>query len=87
MLAGIGGGLIMATSAAITQLIVPDEFRGRMSSVQLLIWGLMPVGTLPLAAIASAAGLPFALTVFGSVGLALVVIAILGLPNVRRLQC
>ena len=87
MLAGIGGGLIMATSAAITQLIIPDEFRGRMSSVQLLIWGLMPVGTLPLAAIASAAGLPFALTVFGSVGLALVVIAILGLPNVRRLQC
>ena len=87
MLAGLGGGLIMATSSAITQLIVPDEFRGRMSSVQLVIWGLMPVGTLPLAAIATAAGAPAALTVSGALGMSLVAIAIAGLPNVRRLQC
>ena len=87
MLAGMGGGMIMATSSAITQLIVSDEFRGRMSSVQLVIWGLMPVGTLPLAAIATAAGAPAALTVSGALGMALVAIAIAGLPNVRRLQC
>ena len=87
MLAGMGGGMIMATSSAITQLIVSDEFRGRMSSVQLVIWGLMPVGTLPLAAIATAAGAPAALTVSGALGMVLVAIAIAGLPNVRRLQC
>ncbi len=87
MLAGMGGGLIIATSSAITQLIVPDEFRGRMSSLQLVIWGTMPVGTIPLGAIATAAGAPTALTVSGAVGLCLVAFAIAGLPNVRRLQC
>jgi len=87
MLAGIGGGLIMATGSAITQLIVPDEFRGRISSVQLVIWGLMPVGTLPLAAIANAAGVPVALTVSGALSVAFVVVAAAVLPSVRRLQC
>ena len=81
MLAGMGGGLIIATSSAITQLIVPDEFRGRMSSLQLVIWGTMPVGTVPLGAIANVAGAPTALTVSGTVGLCLVALAIAGLPT------
>ena len=87
ILIGIGGGVIMATTGAIMQLLVSDEYRGRIGSLQLITWGLMPVGTLPLGWIAHSTGISTALGLFGGLSVVVVALTLVLMPSVRRLQC
>jgi MFS family permease len=55
----------MAVNNTLIQMNVRDEMRGRVMSVYMMTFGLMPLGTLPAGAIAESAGAPIAITVAG----------------------
>jgi MFS family permease len=44
----------------VLQTVVPDEVRGRVMSVMMMSWGLMPLGAVPAAFLAEAYGTPLA---------------------------
>lgn len=69
----------------IIQMTVADEFRGRVMSVYLMTWGLMPFGTLPLGIMAGRIGAPFALTIQALLTTVVVVLVALRLPRMRAL--
>ena len=71
LLAGLStfaGTLFFVTNMTAFQLSAPEEYRGRVVSVRFVSWGLQPVGTLTLGAIAEAAGPKFALLAFAASG-------------------
>ena len=59
---GVGGISMAATANTVVQLAVPDRLRGRVMSVYTTVFaGSTPVGGLATGAIASTAGVPFAI--------------------------
>jgi MFS family permease len=59
---GVGGISMAATANTVVQLAVPDRLRGRVMSVYTTVFaGSTPVGGLVTGAIASSAGVPFAI--------------------------
>jgi len=63
--AGISSSVYMATNMTLLQTLVPDDLRGRVISVYMLSWGLMPLGTLPLGVLADHLGAPIAVALGG----------------------
>ena len=61
----------MATNQMTVQLLVPDELRGRVTSLRMMTFGLSPLGLLPLSAVAQLLGTPVAVLLGG--GLTLIV--------------
>ncbi len=75
----------MALNNTIIQTVAPAEMRGRVMSIYMMTWGLMPFSVLPAGAIAQAVGTPLTLGVGGAI---LVIFAIaMGVlhPTLRRL--
>ena len=62
---GFANALLMSLNQTILQQTVPDHLRGRVMSVYMLTWGLMPLGTLPIGMIAQTHGTPAAIFVGG----------------------
>ena len=58
---GFANALLMSLNQTILQQTVPDHLRGRVMSVYMLTWGLMPLGTLPIGWIAQTHGTPAAI--------------------------
>jgi len=76
----------MSLNNTILQMSVSDEFRGRVLSVYLMTWGLMPFGTLPMGALADAYGAPIAVATGGIASTVLVLVIAARLPSVRRMS-
>jgi hypothetical protein len=76
----------MSLNNTILQMSVTDEFRGRVLSVYLMTWGLMPFGTLPMGALADAYGAPIAVAAGGLASTLLVLVIAARLPAIRRLS-
>jgi MFS family permease len=75
----------MALNSTLLQTLVPDEFRGRVMSVYMLTWGLMPLGTLPSGLIAEHFGAPLAIGVGGAISALVVVVVALRRPVLREM--
>ncbi len=76
----------MSLNNTILQMSVSDEFRGRVLSVYLMTWGLMPFGTLPMGALADAFGAPIAVAAGGLTSTLLVLIIAFRVPAIRRMS-
>jgi MFS family permease len=85
-LAGVAQAVYMALNNTLLQTIVPDQFRGRVMSVYMLTWGLMPLGTLPIGMIASIYGTPAAVMLGGGICATFSLLTALGRPVLRRLE-
>ncbi len=70
-LVGFSQAVYMATNQMTVQLLVPDELRGRVTSLRMMTFGLSPLGLLPLSAVAQLLGTPVAVLLGG--GLTLIV--------------
>lgn len=70
---------------ATLQMIVPDNMRGRVVSLNALDTAVIPLGGLIGGILADLLGAPWALTILGASGLAFVGVAFLALPAVRKL--
>ena len=78
--------IYMSLNNTVLQMSVSDEFRGRVLSVYLMTWGLMPFGTLPMGALAEAFGAPVAIATGGLTSTALVLLITLRIPALRRMS-
>ncbi len=85
-LAGLGSGLAQATNGALLQLLAEDHYRGRMGAVQLVLWGLTPVGAIPMGALGDATSSSFAVGLAAAIGLALLLALQVFTPQLRRMQ-
>ncbi len=78
--------LLMALTNTLIQLIVPDEFRGRVMALYTLIpMGFMPLGTMALGGIGELAGVPLTVAAAASLALAFTVVGRRLFPEVARL--
>jgi MFS family permease len=80
------GNAYMVTRSTLLQTMTDRRMRGRVVAFNRLVWGLMPLGTLPAGAMADAVGAPLTITVLG-----VVVVVVFGLltllqPALRRLK-
>ncbi|MCX2728346.1 MFS transporter [Thermomicrobium sp. 4228-Ro] len=82
--AGATGAVYMASTNTLLQLAVDDQIRGRVLSVYLLTWGLLPVGTLPAGAIADVWGAPRAVTLLTLSAMLAIVMVAARFPILRR---
>ena len=85
-LAGVSSSIYMATINTLLQIRSPDHLRGRIISVYMLIWGLMPLGTLPLGALAENLGSSAAVLLGGGLVVIFALIIALFRPEVRALE-
>lgn len=58
--AGLVSAAFMAINQTVLQLKVEDDVRGRVLSIYLLTWGMLPLGQLPIGALAQRVGAPAA---------------------------
>lgn len=84
--AGAGGAGYMSVNNTLIQSNVPHRVMGRVMSIYMMTFALMPLGTLPLGALTEAIGPSAAIGASG----AIVVLFTLGMailrPNLRRLE-
>lgn len=86
LLATIGGSAYMVTRSTLLQTTSNARMRGRMVGFIRLIWGLMPLGALPIGALADVIGAPLTVTLEGMAIVALFALAALFRPQLRELS-
>ncbi len=84
--AGVGSASYMAVNNTLIQSNVTDQIRGRVMSVYMMTFGLMPLGTLPLGVAADAFGVSNVYFFAGVTILVFILITALLRPNLRRLE-
>jgi len=84
-LMGAAGNICMMTNNTLLQVNATDQFRGRVMSVYMMMWGLTPLGTLPAGAVADRVGVPFVVALQGGL-LALIFLGMLLRTKVRTLE-
>jgi len=82
-LAGASSSIYMTLNGTIVQEICSDEFRGRVSSVYMVTWGLMPLGALPAGILAQAYGAPITVAIGGAITCVFAVALLMLRPSLR----
>ena len=85
-LAAVGGaGSAFSTlNGTVVQELAPDNLRGRISGIYLLLMGLMPLGTVPAGIIAAAWGAPVAVALGGSLTILCTLALLAARPQLRH---
>ncbi|MBE0609068.1 MAG: MFS transporter [Dehalococcoidia bacterium] len=83
LLADVFASIFVTLNNTAVQLLIPDEVRGRVMALMMMTFGLTPLGTVPVAAMAQAFGAPTAVAVAAVVTAGLSV-AILALSKALR---
>jgi MFS family permease len=83
-LAGASSSIYMTLNGTIVQELCADEYRGRVSSVYMVTWGLVPVGALPAGILAEAYGAPLAVLLGGVITCLFVVALLVMKPALRQ---
>jgi MFS family permease len=84
-LIGVAQAIYLATNNTLVQLAVPDELRGRVMSVYMTTWGLMPLGALPQGLLADWFGAPIVVAGTGLLSSLIVALMAIRSPALRRL--
>ena len=85
MFMGLLSSLVMSLSMTLTQLKSTPEMRGRIMSINMMTFGLMPLSALPFGALAEQIGTPDALGLSGLLLAAFTVLFALAYPSFRRI--
>ena len=83
-LAGASSSVYMTLNGTILQEICPDEYRGRVSSVYMVTYGMQPLGALPAGALAEVYGAPTVVFIGGALCLVFAVAMLLLRPQLRQ---
>ena len=84
-LLGVAQAIYLASNNTLVQVATPDELRGRVMSVYMTTWGLMPLGSLPQGILADWFGAPAVAFATGLMSCAVVVGVAIRSPALRRL--
>lgn len=82
-LAGLVSSIYMSVNNTQIQLNVDDNVRGRVLSVYMLTWGLLPIGVLPIGIAADAYGAPVAVASVAALALCLILLTVFRFPTLR----
>ena len=85
-LVGAASNACMVANNCLLQVNSHDQLRGRVMSMYMMTWGLMPLGTLPAGAIADRMGVPFVISLEGGLLALIFVSAGLLSPRMRGLD-
>jgi MFS family permease len=85
-LVGAGFSVYNSTNNTLIHEATTDAFRGRVMSVYLMTWSLMPMGTLPAGALADHVGAPLTVALGGGLCALLVLLVWLTTPALRKLR-
>jgi MFS family permease len=83
---GAMGNVCMVTNQTLLQVNCDPQFRGRVMSMYMMMFGLTQLGTIPAGAVADRLGVSFVLTLEGGLFTAVFALMWLLLPKVRRLE-
>lgn len=88
VLVGIGFAsmIVMTVNNTLIQLVIPDEVRGRVMSVMMMSFGLMPLGSVPAGIIAEAVGARYVVVAGGLLFVASVMMIFSFIPAFRTLD-
>jgi MFS family permease len=84
-LIGVAQAIYLASNNTLVQVATPDELRGRVMSVYMMTWGLMPLGSLPQGILADWLGAPTVAIGTGLSACLVVIIIAIRAPALRRL--
>ena len=84
--AGFMSAIFMALNMTLLQTYSVDNMRGRIMSIAMMSFGMMPLSVLPFGAIAEKIGTPNALCVSGAMLTILTVIFTIVYPNFRKIN-
>ncbi|HLH22059.1 MAG TPA: MFS transporter [Chloroflexota bacterium] len=84
-LVGAGFSVYNSTNNTLIHEATTDAFRGRVMSIYLMTWSLMPMGTLPAGALADRVGAPLTVAMGGGLCALLVLLVWLATPALRKL--
>jgi MFS family permease len=82
-IAGLMSAAYMAINQTVLQLKCDDDVRGRVLSIYLLTWGMLPLGQLPLGALADRIGAPTATAIACTIALGFIGLMALRFPALR----
>ena len=82
----LAGNAYMVTRSTLLQTMTDRRMRGRVVSISRLVWGLMPLGTIPAGALADAIGVRLTVTLLGGIVILTTLLLTLLKPDLRRLQ-
>jgi len=87
-LAGLGGCQILyaATTNTMLQIIVPDELRGRVTSIYMLDHGLSPIGALMAGVSTQFVGAPTTVAMMGAAVIVLAAVVAWRIPQLRSVE-
>ena len=86
ILVGAASNVCMVANQTLLQTNCQDDFRGRVMSVYMMVWGLSPLGTIPAGAVADRLGIRLVITVQGVLLTAVFVGMFLFRPRIRRME-
>jgi MFS family permease len=81
-----GGSILYTLTNTLIMSITPEELVGRVMSLYLITWGLMPLGVLPAGALAELFGAPAVVTGGGVILLLFMLGVTISQPKVRKLE-
>lgn len=81
---GVFGTLFLTTNFTMVQLVVPDELRGRVLSIRMVIFGMQPVGQIGGGAAAEFITTKYAVAMGGLICVALMLLVLARAPELRR---
>lgn len=84
-LIGVAQSIYLATNNTLVQLATPDALQGRVMSLYLMTWGLMPLGALPQGILAEWYGAPLVVAGAGLLGCLTVILMAVRSPTLRNL--
>ncbi len=79
-------GIFQTLNNTIIQVIIPDHVRGRVMSLLMMSFGLTPLGTVPIAALAQAYGAPFAVACASATLIVAAILFYVLSPSLRRID-
>lgn len=83
---GLFGAVMGSLNMSVVQIALPDEMRGRVMAIMMMAHGFMPLGILPISAVAERMGIDMALLLSaGLLGLSLVLLR-LWIPGLARID-
>jgi MFS family permease len=81
-----GQMLLMNTTNAVIQAVLPTEMRGRVSAMTMMAFGISPLAVLPVAVAADAFGAQSTIVVYSVLGLGLLLTLFSASPRLRGLR-
>jgi MFS family permease len=86
IIGGVGNGIAMLSVTGLMQFLADDRYRGRIGSLQIVLWGVTPFGAVPMGIMAERVGVPLVVGVAGGIAAVLLMLTLLAQPKIRRIQ-